>query len=370
MWPSGGLASSTTSLEGVCDAWIHGSLGIWDGRRGAGVQLVSGVAVVIALVLTGAGAAGAAPATFCVKATKTETKPRHFTGGWIDGTCTTESPTHEGKFDKIVPSSLSEGEQEELKELPKYVRVRASGVGGKPTVQVHDSNLRVVNGEENTATTNGEANLVIGYDENGGTETGSHNLIVGKSLPYSKRSGVLRVAVRCKRGEKSVSWNQAGLNGRDGTSCARGETGTAGTPGGPGLTGGTGATGPSDIYAAGTADAKATGSYASLGKVTVPPGSYLLEGKANFSPKEGVPSEGECTIEIKAEGAEFPEYWDVSTVKPTGSGGTMALSVVQTFTTPHSVSISCKLREGEGLFSNARIIAIQTGSLHGSTPTD
>ncbi len=48
----------------------------------------------------------------------------------------------------------------------------------------------------------------------------------------------------------------------------------------------------------------------------------------------------------------------------------MALSVVQTFTTPHSVSISCKLREGEGLFSNARIIAIQTGSLHGSTPTD
>ena len=91
---------------------------------------------------------------------------------------------------------------------------------------------------------------------------------------------------------------------------------------------------------------------------------------ANFYPKEGVASEAECTIEIKAEGAEASEYWDVSDVKPTGFGGTMALSAVQTFTTPHSVSVSCRLREGEGNFSNARIIAIQTGTLHGSTPTD
>ena len=65
---------------------------------------------------------------------------------------------------------------------PTYV---SSGVGGKPTVEFAQINVQILNSTESitdggsTASTNGEGNLVIGYDENSGTQTGSHNLILG-----------------------------------------------------------------------------------------------------------------------------------------------------------------------------------------------
>jgi hypothetical protein len=51
-----------------------------------------------------------------------------------------------------------------LAEFPS-VKYEAKGVAGKPTVQFAGENVQVVNGEGKTATTNGEGNLVIGYDE-------------------------------------------------------------------------------------------------------------------------------------------------------------------------------------------------------------
>jgi hypothetical protein len=98
------------------------------------------------------------------------------------------------------PSALSEAEQEELKEIRKYVKVIPSGIDGKPTVQVTGANVQIVNGEGKTATTNGEGNLVIGYDENTGTEriggmpgkqTGSHNLILGIEQEYTSFGGLV-----------------------------------------------------------------------------------------------------------------------------------------------------------------------------------
>jgi hypothetical protein len=146
--------------------------------------------VLVAAFLTMAGSAWAEASTYCVKATKVGKK---HTGGWTNATCTAVSATHEGKYEKIQPSSLSEPEQQELKALLKYTKVLPSGVGGKPTVQVSGANVQIVNGESKTATSNGAGNLVIGYDENAGAhaQTGSHDLILGEEQTYTSYAGIL-----------------------------------------------------------------------------------------------------------------------------------------------------------------------------------
>ena len=61
----------------------------------------------------------------------------------------------------------------------------SSCVGGKPTVQLSAVNVQIVNGMASEATTNGEGNLVVGYDEKGGVQTGSHNRELGGSNSYT-----------------------------------------------------------------------------------------------------------------------------------------------------------------------------------------
>ena len=97
------------------------------------------------------------------------------------------SETHEGKYEKIKPSALSEVEEEKLKKLLAHMNYEEAGVGGKPTVQFHDSNVQVVNGEGKTESTNGEGNLVIGYDEHEESEaqTGSHDLVLGINQEFT-----------------------------------------------------------------------------------------------------------------------------------------------------------------------------------------
>ena len=55
---------------------------------------------------------------------------------------------------------------------------------------------------------------------------------------YKKRGGALRIASRCKRGEKTLSWNQIGPRG------AKGTAGKAGARGATGLQGPSGKEGP------------------------------------------------------------------------------------------------------------------------------
>jgi hypothetical protein len=144
-----------------------------------------GLAFGAVLVLSAIGVAGASafPSTYCVTAgketvsykvgTKTKTKSV-YTGSYTEKDCATAAPSGtyraggepEGKYEKIKASALSEPEQEELKALLKYVKVQASGVGGKPTVQVAGANVQILSGAGAESTDNGEGNLVVGYDEN------------------------------------------------------------------------------------------------------------------------------------------------------------------------------------------------------------
>ncbi len=86
------------------------------------------------------------------------------------------------------------------------------GIDNQPTVVFNGCNVQIVNGLGKTATTNGEGNLVIGYDElreehnvrgPGGMpcfveppcplapQTGSHNLILGKEQSYTRYGGII-----------------------------------------------------------------------------------------------------------------------------------------------------------------------------------
>lgn len=89
------------------------------------------------------------------------------------------------------PSVLSKAEQEELKELRRYVKLIPSGIDGKPTVQVTGANVQVASGPKERES-NGTGNVVIGADEEPAAQTGSNNLVLGgPKQEYTSNGGIL-----------------------------------------------------------------------------------------------------------------------------------------------------------------------------------
>ncbi len=76
-------------------------------------------------------------------------------------------------------SKLSESEQEELKKILPYISYKASGVGGKPTIQFTGVDVQVLSGAGSETTLNGAGNLIVGYDAEPGEQIGSNNLVIG-----------------------------------------------------------------------------------------------------------------------------------------------------------------------------------------------
>jgi hypothetical protein len=97
----------------------------------------------------------------------------------------------EGKEGPEGGTGLTSEQRETLKMLLQHIKYIGTGVGGKPTIQFSGVNVQVVNGEGRLFTTNGEGNLVIGYDGNPRTQTGSENLILGNSQEYTSFGGIL-----------------------------------------------------------------------------------------------------------------------------------------------------------------------------------
>jgi hypothetical protein len=181
---------------------------------------------------------------------------------------------------------------------------------------------------------------------------------------YSKRTGALRIATRCKRSERTLTWNKFGAQGPSGRNGAKGSNGANGLPG---AVGATGPAGPSDVYADGTAFGPLTASFVSFGSTTVPAGSYLLEGKAVFFSTE---NGSDMRCHLAADASDNPEWDGSDAAAETGSAQGLSLSAVATFATNQTVSIICRVQKGAGTIDDARVIAIKTGSLHGSTPRD
>ena len=71
-----------------------------------------------------------------------------------------------------------------------YVKFVKEGIDKKPTIQFSGANVQIVNGAGVTASTNGEGNLVIGYEASGGPRTGSHNLVIGDNESWTSFGGL------------------------------------------------------------------------------------------------------------------------------------------------------------------------------------
>lgn len=92
---------------------------------------------------------------------------------------------------KVKQPELTIEELALLKAILPYVKYAATGVGGKPTIQVSGANLQIVNGQRKPETTNGAGNLIIGNDEEPGEQTGSGNLVLGKRQTYTSYGSIL-----------------------------------------------------------------------------------------------------------------------------------------------------------------------------------
>lgn len=187
---------------------------------------------------------------------------------------------------------------------------------------------------------------------------------------YSKRTGALRIASRCKRSERAVSWSRVGPQGPRGQRGANGRNGAGGPKGANGAAGSTGATGPAgptDVYADGQATGTLTETSASFGQVTVPPGSYLLQGKVTFA----ATSPGSEMLCALAPDPSATTTWDGGlTSAESGFANVLTMSAVQTFAAEQNVEIVCRTVKGTGTIDDSRVIATKVATLHGSTPVD
>lgn len=134
--------------------------------------------VLLAVFVTIAAAAGAAGLDVCVpeKEGAAVVTP-------IKGVC---------KAKYTATALLPKAEQVKLQTILPYEKLVASGIGGKPTLQITGANLQILSGSGFTNTGfNGAGNLIIGYDESPGEQTGSHNLIVGNEHSYISAGSII-----------------------------------------------------------------------------------------------------------------------------------------------------------------------------------
>ncbi len=76
-------------------------------------------------------------------------------------------------------------------EVLKHMTYNASGIGGKPTIQVSGVNVQIESGTGSESTVNGEGNLIIGSDESPRTQTGSNNVVLGSDQQYTSYGALL-----------------------------------------------------------------------------------------------------------------------------------------------------------------------------------
>lgn len=152
----------------------------WGMRKLASARVVAVGAVLAGGLLTAASAS--ASTTLCEKAAA---------NGAIQGPTTVGGSTCASGFTAITLPGAAE--LATLSQITPHIKYQASGIDGKPTIQFTGVNVQIINGEDETNETNGEGNLVLGYDENEGKhlQTGSHNLVLGFEQTFTSFGGIV-----------------------------------------------------------------------------------------------------------------------------------------------------------------------------------
>jgi hypothetical protein len=111
-----------------------------------------------------------------------ETAGQDVTSGGTSGEC-------KAAYTKVeLPPTA---EMTVLNDILPHTKYVAEGIDKKPTIQFSGANVQIINGEGKTTTTNGEGNLVIGYDEEPGSQTGSHDLMLGGHQSFTSFAGLI-----------------------------------------------------------------------------------------------------------------------------------------------------------------------------------
>jgi hypothetical protein len=160
-------------------------------------------------------------------------------------------------------------------------------------------------------------------------------------------------------GESAITWNQQGRPGVSGVSGVQGQKGD------------TGSTGPSNIHVVGKDFvALSTSAETEVASLTVPAGSYLI-GASLFGAKGGGASGGTMLACSLKDGLGGGTVWDGSqTVLTDGAPkANLSLAGADTFSAPKTIKLFCNQAVAVPVSAiDARLWAIQTGSLHATLP--
>jgi hypothetical protein len=157
----------------------------------------------VLLAATAGSAMAASPIYLCLSEKAGVAK-----SGGVEGKC--PAPTAKVKYAKVALPG-AESEQQTLLAILPYIKYVASGVGGKPTIQVSGVNLQILNGEGKTTALNGAGNLILGYDEEPGAQTGSHDLMLGTKQAYTSYGSILGGWSNTASGANTVVFGEGNL---------------------------------------------------------------------------------------------------------------------------------------------------------------
>jgi hypothetical protein len=176
----------------------------------------------------------------------------------------------------------------------------------------------------------------------------------------ARNGGALRIAAKCKRSERSVSWSRQGPQGPAGVAGPRGAAGTAGATGAPG------ATGPSHGYStrfSTEVELEKAGTTHTLMTLNVPSGSYIvvarLQGRTG-SDGGGNSFRYDCIL-AGAEGAiDSPVYRVGET-----NGLENYLTYQGSYAGSGPITLKCQSANAHTLFAiSGSIVAIKVGELN------
>jgi hypothetical protein len=137
-----------------------------------------GIAVAVFMAASAEISVAGAATWICVP----ETAGNAVTSGGSSGEC-------KAAYTKVeLPPTA---EMTVLNDILPHIKYVAEGIGAKPTIQFSGVNMQILNGEGKTTTTNGEGNLILGYDEEPGSQTGSHDLVLGTKQSYTSFGGLV-----------------------------------------------------------------------------------------------------------------------------------------------------------------------------------
>lgn len=176
-----------------------------------------------------------------------------------------------------------------------------------------------------------------------------------------KSNGALRLANKCKKSEKGLSWGIQGPPGASGKNGTNGTNGTNGAAGQQGATGAPGQRGPSDGFT--VQDATVATSAVKTTSLTLPAGQYIVTASMPAYNTNASPATiSSCTLHSTLDTVHTQSIWQ--TLVASNAYATLTASVAQNLPSGGTVSMSCPAVTGLE-YGPSDITAVQVGTLHG-----